>query len=62
MCLSISYLYPCGHTEEEIFEQEAVVCDGGDGGVCELIEEQIVVMAGVKCVGCRLREERGVRW
>ena len=51
MCLTISYLYTCGHTEEEIFELEAVVCDT-DGCICERMEEQSVVMS-IECVGCR---------
>ena len=50
MCLTVSYLYPCGHTDEEIFELEAVVCDT-DGCVCEQMKEQSVVM-NTECVGC----------
>ena len=50
--LVISYLYPCGHTEEEVFDTEAVVCEL-DGSICEQMQEQMVVMARA-CVNCEL--------
>ena len=50
MCLTVFYLYPCGHTDEEIFELEAVICDT-DGFICEQMKEQTVVMNTI-CVRC----------
>ncbi|KAL8794200.1 MAG: hypothetical protein Q9195_003268 [Heterodermia aff. obscurata] len=55
MCLTISYVYPCGHTEDETFDLDAVVCEA-DGSVWEPMREQMVVMKGL-CVGCRKENE-----
>ena len=56
MCFTISYLYPCGHTEEETSDAcNLFVVTGGHW--CEEPEEQAVVMSE-RCVECKIAADQ----
>ena len=55
MCFLTSYLYQCGHEEEEQYETCQLFIDAGF--CCDEYEQQNVVMPE-KCVGCKLATMR----
>ena len=56
MCFIISYLYPCGHTEEEISDACNLMIVTG-GVWCEKQEEQAVVMSE-RCIECKIAADQ----
>ena len=56
MCYKISYLYPCGHTEEEFSDVCNLYVVTGEE-FCEGLEEQVVVMSE-RCLKCKIAAER----
>lgn len=56
MCYTISYLYPCGHTETEMSDAcNLIIITYGEW--CEELEEQIVVMSEW-CVDCKIAADQ----
>lgn len=56
MCFLISWLFQCGHTEED-YSDLCQTFVNTSGLHCDALEEQAVVM-GHKCIPCRMADFR----